>query len=71
MLFYFLAVMAAKEKPPMNVVGDVGGRIAIIVVRTCLIFGQKDGEMFFFLSNQSHMKCSLVLTTSKRTFGIK
>ena len=23
-----------KEKPPMNVVGDVGGRIAIIVVST-------------------------------------
>lgn len=22
-----------KEKPPMNVVGDVGGKIAIIVVR--------------------------------------
>ena len=24
--------MAAKEKPPINVVGDVGGRIAIVVV---------------------------------------
>ena len=24
--------VAAKEKPPFNVVGDVGGRIAIIVV---------------------------------------
>jgi len=24
--------MQAKEKPPLNVVGDVGGRIAIIVV---------------------------------------
>lgn len=24
----------AKEKPPMNVVGDVGGRIAIMVVST-------------------------------------
>lgn len=23
----------AKEKPPINVVGDVGGRIAIMVVR--------------------------------------
>lgn len=28
-----LAVMMAKEKPPITVVGDVGGRIAIIVVR--------------------------------------
>lgn len=27
------AVMMAKEKPPITVVGDVGGRIAIIVVR--------------------------------------
>lgn len=26
------AVMMAKEKPPITVVGDVGGRIAIIVV---------------------------------------
>lgn len=26
-------VHIAKEKPPINVVGDVGGRIAIIVVR--------------------------------------
>lgn len=25
----------AKEKPPITVVGDVGGRIAIIVVRCC------------------------------------
>lgn len=25
--------LAAKEKPPINVVGDVGGRIAIMVVR--------------------------------------
>lgn len=29
------AVMMAKEKPPITVVGDVGGRIAIIVVRSC------------------------------------
>lgn len=27
--------MMAKEKPPITVVGDVGGRIAIIVVRCC------------------------------------
>lgn len=26
--------MMAKEKPPITVVGDVGGRIAIIVVRS-------------------------------------
>lgn len=29
-----LSVMMAKEKPPITVVGDVGGRIAIIVVRS-------------------------------------
>jgi hypothetical protein len=28
-----MPVMTAKEKPPINVVGDVGGRIAIMVVR--------------------------------------
>lgn len=28
----FISVMMAKEKPPITVVGDVGGRIAIIVV---------------------------------------
>lgn len=33
-LFIF-SVMMAKEKPPITVVGDVGGRIAIIVVRCC------------------------------------
>lgn len=30
---FCLPVMMAKEKPPITVVGDVGGRIAIIVVR--------------------------------------
>lgn len=33
-LSFHLSVMMAKEKPPITVVGDVGGRIAIIVVRT-------------------------------------
>ena len=28
-----MPVLTAKEKPPINVVGDVGGRIAIMVVR--------------------------------------
>lgn len=38
-MFVFI-VMMAKEKPPITVVGDVGGRIAIIVVRNfCCIFG--------------------------------
>lgn len=31
-------VHPAKEKPPINVVGDVGGRIAIMVVRILLVF---------------------------------
>lgn len=29
-----MPAMTAKEKPPINVVGDVGGRIAIMVVCT-------------------------------------
>ena len=29
---YFYSVLTAKEKPPINVVGDVGGKVAIIVV---------------------------------------
>lgn len=29
---YFFSVLIPKEKPPITVVGDVGGRIAIIVV---------------------------------------
>lgn len=33
---FVLPVMMAKEKPPITVVGDVGGSIAIIVVRTVL-----------------------------------
>lgn len=36
--FIFLSVMMAKEKPPITVVGDVGGRIAIIVVRLSTFF---------------------------------
>lgn len=31
-------VHIAKEKPPINVVGDVGGRIAIMVVRCTFLF---------------------------------
>lgn len=31
-------VHPAKEKPPINVVGDVGGRIAIMVVSGILFF---------------------------------
>lgn len=33
LLKFLFLVMMAKEKPPITVVGDVGGRIAIIVVR--------------------------------------
>lgn len=38
------AVLTAKEKPPMSVVGDVGGRIAIIVV------GASNGSTCFLLT---------------------
>lgn len=31
--FFLFPVLIPKEKPPITVVGDVGGRIAIIVVR--------------------------------------
>lgn len=33
-----MPVMTAKEKPPINVVGDVGGRIAIMVVCSNKLF---------------------------------
>lgn len=33
-------VHPAKEKPPINVVGDVGGRIAIMVVSSRVLFMQ-------------------------------
>lgn len=33
-LILFVATVVPKEKPPINVVGDVHGRIAIIIVRT-------------------------------------
>lgn len=33
-----LSGLLPKEKPPLNVVGDVGGRIAIIVVSTTTEF---------------------------------
>ncbi len=39
LLFFFSCLaVTAKEKPPINVVGDVGGRIAIVVVsiQSCL-----------------------------------
>lgn len=40
--------MMAKEKPPITVVGDVGGRIAIIVVRNADFWTswQYDGNCF-------------------------
>lgn len=36
--------MMAKEKPPITVVGDVGGRIAIIVVWPCIIVFMHRGD---------------------------
>lgn len=42
LLKFLFLVMMAKEKPPITVVGDVGGRIAIIVVRyTFLSYSSK------------------------------
>lgn len=42
LLFPFSLVMMAKEKPPITVVGDVGGRIAIIVV---WVWGEQVGGL--------------------------
>lgn len=39
----------AKEKPPINVVGDVGGRIAIMVVCTLI-------DALFAILNEYPMK---------------
>lgn len=49
-----MPVMTAKEKPPINVVGDVGGRIAIMVVRLVLFVFHCElskivGNSFFFM----------------------
>lgn len=41
-----ILVMMAKEKPPITVVGDVGGRIAIIVVRNSFL-------LLYVISNDS------------------
>lgn len=38
-------VHPAKEKPPINVVGDVGGRIAIMVVRILSFLQLVNDEM--------------------------
>ena len=47
MCFLSLSVVThAKEKPPIHVVGDVGGRIAIIVVRT-----KMHGVLLFLIIN--------------------
>jgi hypothetical protein len=42
-----ISVLQCKEKPPLNVVGDVSGRIAIIVVSrdTCIIIYQSVGNI--------------------------
>jgi len=32
MIYLFFIVLIPKEKPPLHVVGDVGGKIAIVVV---------------------------------------
>ena len=49
-------VHPAKEKPPINVVGDVGGRIAIMVVSNLFIF-------IFIENNKCY--CSLVTVILK------
>lgn len=45
----------AKEKPPINVVGDVGGRIAIMVVRIFFC-------SFNFANNQQFVEMALCET---------
>lgn len=44
-----VVVMMAKEKPPMTVVGDVGGRIAIIIVRRVVYILCLPNAITFFL----------------------
>lgn len=53
---FFLPVLIPKEKPPITVVGDVGGRIAIIVV------GGRDGL-------EACKAQSLPVQTQKRVCG--
>lgn len=58
--FCLFAVLIPKEKPPITVVGDVGGRIAIIVVRACSVLcfehmwkSQLTNENFLTLESNS------------------
>lgn len=37
----------AKEKPPINVVGDVGGRIAIMVVSTVFLIPPSCSKIYY------------------------
>ena len=37
-LFLLSAILVEKEKPPMNVVGDVHGKIAIIIVSSLHVY---------------------------------
>ena len=43
-LYLIPTVQSAKEKPPINVVGDVGGRIAIVIV-SILIYKKYSVEL--------------------------
>lgn len=57
-LSFKFSVIKPKEKPPLNVVGDVGGRIAIIVVRVCSYnvqckLPEKHIEQYFIIRRSS------------------
>lgn len=57
--------MMAKEKPPITVVGDVGGRIAIIVVRCCRDVAEAQCVLCLsvrLLSCHSQLLCHLIIT---------
>lgn len=49
-------VLIPKEKPPITVVGDVGGRIAIIVVRAYRLIGLMEHIIVVFNTPNSWRK---------------
>jgi hypothetical protein len=51
--------MMAKEKPPITVVGDVGGRIAIIVVSPHITGNSITGNICFQI--MSVQQCTSIL----------
>ena len=62
------AGLLPKEKPPLNVVGDVGGRIAIIVVGMLMSCQFESCNLTFYSSALDSLKCLSIGTPNTTTF---